>query len=140
MSINRQIKQMLEELKEEHDIENLATFSDLDISEKLKQNDMMIVRYKEFYFNELQRYEELQEKMDLLKGLRYKYYKFEDDREWQKKEIEEYCFPSDKAIIRMQNILAKQMARVRFFETCWKAFDKMGWSMKTFSDREMRGL
>jgi len=140
MTEQEELKQIFNELKSEHNIEEMATFSELDISDKLKINDMMIVKYKELYFNELNNYEILERKMEALKGKRFKYYKFDDEHEWQKKEIEEYCLPSDERIITMKKIMSKQKVRVRFFEMCWKALDKMGWSMKTFSDREMRGL
>lgn len=140
MDENEKLKQIFEELKREHDIENLATFNDLDISEKLRTNEMMVIKYKELYYNELQKYEELERKMDTLRGLRYKHYKFEDDHEWQKKEIEEYCLPSDRSIIQMKKIMARQQVRVRFFDICWRAFNSMGWSMKVFTERERMGM
>lgn len=140
MNENDELKQIFESLKAEHDIENLATFNDLDVSEKLMRNDMMVIKYKELYYTELQRYEELERKMEVLRGLRYKHYKFEDDHEWQKKEIEEYCLPSDSSIIQMKKIMAKQQVKVRFFDMCWKAFNSMGWNMKTFTERERRGI
>jgi hypothetical protein len=40
----------------------------------------------------------------------------------------------------MKKILAKQQVRVRFFDMCFQAFEKMGWSMKTFTDRERIGI
>jgi len=134
------LKQIFETLKEEHNIEEMATFSDLDIAEKLQKNEMMIIKYKELYFNELHKYEILERKMDELKGKRYKHYRFNDDNEWAKPEIEKYCLPADEKIMAMNKLLAKQQVRVRFFDMCWKAFDKMGWSMKVFTDRERMGL
>lgn len=135
-----ELKQIFDELKGEHDIESMVEFSDIDIMDKLKQNEYMIIKYKELYYNELSKYEILERKMEALVGMRYKYYKFEDDQEWDKKEIEKYCLPRDKKIITMKKLMAKQQIRVRFFDMCWRAFDKMAWSMKTFSDRERMGL
>lgn len=135
-----ELKQIFDQLKAEHNIEELATFTDLDISEKLKSNDMMVVKYKELYYHELNQYEILERKMDALSGLRYKHYRFHDDHEWQKKEIEDYCLPSDERIIKMKKIMQKQQVRVRFFDMCWKAFNSMGWNMKTFTEREKHGL
>jgi hypothetical protein len=140
MTEDNELKQIFEQLHEEHPIEEMATFNEMDIAEKLQKNEMMIVRYKEMYYTELQKYEDLEDKMSTLKGRRYKYYKFEDDHEWQKKEIEDYCMPSDPTIIRMKRIMAKQQVRVRFFDMCWRAFDKMGWSMKVFTEREKMGI
>lgn len=135
-----ELKQIFERLKEEHKIEELATFSDLDISEKLQQNEMMVIKYKELYFKELNIYEILERKMEALKGLRYKHYRFHDNHEWNKAEIETYCLPSDEKIILLKKIMAKQQVKVRFFDMCWRAFDKMSWSMKNFTDRERMGL
>lgn len=140
MNEHDELKQIFEDLKSEHKIEELATFSDLDIAEKLQKNEMMVIRYKELYYTELEKYEILERKMDALMGIRYKHYRFDDDNEWAKKEIEDYCLPSDEKIIKMKKIMAKQKVRVRFFDICWKAFNSMGWSMKTFSDREKMGL
>jgi hypothetical protein len=118
MSENDALKQIFEELHNEHPIDEMATFSEIDISEKLRKNEMMIIKYKELYYKELQKYEDLEDKMNTLKGIRYKHYKFNDNHEWNKKEIEEYCLPSDPAIIRMKKIMAKQQVRVRFFQMC----------------------
>lgn len=135
-----ELKQIFDQLKEEHNIEDMIEFSDLDIAEKLQTNELNVIKYKEFYYNELNKYEILERKMDGLKGKKFKYYKFDDDHEWQKKEIEEYCLPSDVTIIALKKIIMKQHVRVRFFEMCWKGLGSMGWNMKTFSDREKRGL
>ncbi len=137
---HNELKQIFESLKAEHNIDDEATFTDLDIAEKLQKNDMMVIRYKELYYSELEKYEVLERKMDALKGIRYKHYKFDDDNEWVKKEIEDYCLPADEKIIKMKKILAKQQVRVRFFDMCWKAFNSMGWNMKTFTERDKLGL
>lgn len=139
-TFENELKEIFERLKEEHPIDEMVQFSDLDIQEKLKKNEMMVIRYKEFYYNELAKYEELERKMEVLTGKRYSYYKFEDEREWQKKEIEQYCLPQDKKINQMKKIMAKQKIRVRFFEMCYRAFEQLGWRMKTFSDRERMNL
>jgi hypothetical protein len=140
MEEHAELKQIFDRLKTEHDIENSATFSDIDIAEKLQKNDMMVIKYKELYFNELNKYEILERKMDALRGIRYKHYKFNEDEEYQKKEIEEYCLPSDPQIIQLKKLMMKQQVKVRFFDMCHKAFSSMGWSMKTFTDREKNGL
>lgn len=140
MSEEQELQQIFDELKAEHDIENEAQFSDIDIHEKLRKNEFMKIKYHDLYQAELRKYEILERKMDALKGIRYKHYRFNDDHEWQKKEIEDYCLPSDPKIIKMKKILAKQQVRVKFFDMCWKAFNSMGWNMKTFTEREKLGL
>lgn len=140
MTEQEELEQIFNELKEQYKIEEQATFSDLDISEKLQKNEMMVIKYKELYFSELEKYEILERKMDALKGKLYKHYRFNDEHEWQKKEIEEYCIPSDAKYIQMKKIMAKQQVKVRFFDMCWRALDKMGWSMKNFTEREKMGI
>ena len=140
MNEQDQLNQIFDELKAEHNIEELAQFSDLDIAEKIQKNEMMVIRYKELHQAEFRKYEILERKMDALRGLRYKHYRFNDDQEWQKKEIEDYCLPSDQKIIQMKKILAKQQVKVKFFDICWRALSSMGWNMKTFTEREKLGL
>jgi hypothetical protein len=140
MNEEQELQQIYDELKEKYDIENEAQFSDLDIAEKLRKNELMKIKYHDLWQTELRKYEILERKMDALKGIRYKHYRFNDDNEWQKKEIEEYCLPSDDKIIKMKKIMAKQMVKVKFFDMCWKAFNSMGWNMKVFTDREKKGI
>ena len=125
---------IVKKLLEEHPIHELVRFSDLDLQTKIEENPFNIVKYKELYFKELAIFEELEMKYDKLVGMRYKFYRFEDDKEWSKPEIEKYCIPSDEKIIQMKKILAKQKARVRFFELCYKGFEQMGWRLKSFID------
>ena len=42
-----ELKQIFEDLKTEYNIEEDATFSDLDIADKLQKNEMMVIKYKE---------------------------------------------------------------------------------------------
>ena len=123
-----------EKLMEEHPITELISFSELDIQDKIAKNPYMIVKYKDLYHKELSHLDHLNDLLDKLIGKQYEFYRFECDREWQKNEIEKYCLPKDKKIIKMKNIIRKQEARVRFFDMCWRAFDKQGWSLKNFID------
>ena len=131
MTEEQELKQIFDSLSAEHDIENMVKFSDLDIHEKLQNNEMLKVKYNDLYQAELRKYEILERKMDALKGLRYKYYRFDDEKEYVKKEIEDYCLPSDEKIIKMKKIMSKQMV---------KAFTSLQWNMKTFTEREKLGL
>lgn len=127
-------EKIVKELLEEHPILDMMKYSELDIQAKLEKNPYLIVKYKELYFKELSIYESLEDKYDKLLGMRYKHYRFEDDHEWQKKEIEQYCLPSDKKILQMKSIMSRQKARVRFFEMAYRGFEKQQWSMKSFID------
>jgi hypothetical protein len=133
-------ERIFNELKEKYPIDDMIKFDETDIQEKLQNNTFNIIHYKELYYKELDIYEELERKMEALTGQRYKYYRFNHDEEWSKPEIEKYCLPIDKKIIRMKKILKKQKVRVRFFELCYKAFEQQGWRMKTYTDRDRHGI
>lgn len=127
-------EKIYKELYEKHPIDEMVKFSELDLGEKLQQNTHYAVTYRDHYHRELDILEDLNDLMGKLKGVRYKYYRFEDDHEWTKQEIENFCFPSDEKIIQMQKIIRRQEIRVRFFEMAWKAFEKVQWNMKQFQE------
>jgi hypothetical protein len=133
-------EKIVKDLLEDHPIHDMVRFSDLNLTEKLEENPFMIVKYKELYYKELAVMEELEVNYEKLIGFRYKFYRFEDDESWTKVEIEKYCIPSDPKVIQMKGIMAKQKARVRFFEIAWKAFEQMGWRMKSFIDAMRIGI
>ena len=127
-------------LKEEHgDIEELVKFDETNIFEKLQDNVLQAIHFKELWYIEVDVMEDLERKMKALKGKRFKHYKFNVEEQWEKKEIEDYCLPADEKIVKMEKIIKKQRIRVRFFEMAWKAFEKQGWNMKTYNDRDKRG-
>jgi len=131
-------KKVLNKLLVDHQIQELVTFSEIDIQEKLKKNPFMIIKYTELHHKELSIMDELQIKYDKLVGLQYKHYRFDDDKEWTKVEIEKYCLPADPKIIQMKKIMDRQSIKIRFFEMAYKAFEKQQWSMKIFSEN-LRG-
>jgi len=124
--------EILENLLKEHPIHDLVKFDELNIQEALTENDFQTVKYKELYHKEIGKLDELQDLLEKLIGTRYEYYRFEDSHEWTKVEIEKFCIPRDPKVLHMKKIIRKQEVRVRFFEMCWKAFDKRAWSMKMF--------
>jgi len=131
-------EKILEKLLNDNPIDEMVKFSEMDIQEKLKENSYMIIKYTELHHKELSIMDELQIKYDKLVGIRYKYYRFDDDKEWTKVEIEKYCLPADTKIIQMKSIINRQNIRIRFFEMAYKAFEKQQWSMKIFSEN-LRG-
>jgi len=131
-------EKILEQLLIDNPIDEMVKFSEIDIQEKLKENSYMIIKYTELHHKELFIMDELQIKYDKLVGIRYKWYRFDDDKEWTKVEIEKYCLPADTKIIQMKKIMDRQNVRIRFFEMAYKAFEKLQWSMKIFSEN-LRG-
>lgn len=133
-------EKIIKELKKEHPIDEMVKFSEIDIMEKLQKNTDMVVRYREIYYLEKYKLENIEDMYEKLLGKRYEYYRFEDDREWTKVEIEKYCLPADEKVLKMKKVMARQKIRVRFFETAYKAFEKLQWNMKVYSDNLKAGV
>lgn len=128
----REKDRIQKKLLEEHPIHEMVKFSELDIAEKLTENTQMLVKYRDLYHKELSRLDKLEDLMERLMGIRYKHYRFDDNHEWSKPEIEKFALPADRKIQRFKRIIRRQKVKVRFFEMCWKAFEKQAWSMKMF--------
>lgn len=133
-------EQIIDDLKKDHPIDDMLKFSEINLMEKLQENEFMSVKYRELYYLELSKLENLEDMYDKLLGIRYTFYKFDDDKEWTKVEIEKYCLPSDVQVLQLKKIIARQKVRTRFFEMCYKGFEKLQWSMKTYSDNLRRGI
>lgn len=131
---------IVKKLLEEHPITEMVKFNDINVQEKLRDVSFQIVKYRELYYAELAKFEELQDKYNKLLGIRYDYYRFETDKELTKVEIEKYYLPKDKKVLLMKKILRDQEIKTRFFETCYKGFEKQQWSLKTFSENLRSGL
>jgi hypothetical protein len=116
----------------EHPIHDLIKFDDINLQKKIQENTTMVVRYRDLYHQELAKLDRLKDLLDKLVGKRYEFYRFNDDKTWTKVEIEKYALPADEKVIQMKKIVRRQEIRVRFFEMCWKAFDKQQWSMRMF--------
>jgi len=127
-----EIKEIGEALLKEHPIDEMVKFSELDIQDKLRENDFYVVKYRDIYHEELAKLDRLNDLIEKLIGIRYKFYRFEDNHEWTKPEIEKFCIPSDRKVLQAKELIRKQEIRVRFFEMAWKAFEKQSWNMKMF--------
>jgi len=137
---SKEESKIIEELKLEHPIDEMVKFSEINIMDRLKENSFMIVKYREHYYLEKSKMEKLDDLYEKLLGLRYKYYRFDDDHAWTKVEIEKYCLPSDSKVLQFKKIMSRQKIRVKFFELCYKGFEQVGWRMKTFSDNLRSGV
>lgn len=116
----------------EHPIHDLIKFDDVNLQQKIQENMTMVVRYRDLYHQALATNDRLKDLLDKLIGKRYEFYRFNDTKTWTKVEIEKYALPADEKVTKMKKIVRKQEIRVRFFEMCWKSFDKQAWNMKMF--------
>jgi hypothetical protein len=134
MNDNKKHEKLFEDLKKRHPIDEMVKFSELDIAEKLQENTELIVRYRDFYHKSLAELDRLNDLLEKLSGIRFKYYRFDCSEKWTKPEIEKYCLPADEKITKMKKIVRRQEIKVRYYEMCWKAFEKQQWSMKLFME------
>lgn len=127
------------DLHEEYPITEHVKFCEFDLHDKLEKNGDLILMYNDLLIKEEAYLEKIENLMDKLLGERYDYYRFESEKNLQKPEIEKYYLPKDPKILAMKNIITKQNIRVKFFKMCVNALNKVGWSMKTYSDNMRRG-
>ena len=125
---------IIKNLIKEHPIEEMVKFDDLNLQEKLKDVSYQIVKYRELQYAELAKLEKLENDYDKLLGIRYDHYRFEIDKELSKVEIEKFYLPKDKKVLHMKEIIRKQKMKTRFFEVCYKGFEKQAWNLKIFSE------
>lgn len=125
-------EEQLEKLKKEWPIEEDISFNEFNITEKLQNNAFLFAKYQDQLNREKAVMDKLLELKEKIIGDVYNYYRFEDDRQLQKPEIEKYYLPRDKKIIRINAIIRKQQTNVDYFTLCCKALDKVGWNMKNF--------
>lgn len=134
-NMEKEKEEILAKLMEEHPITELIQFNDINLQQKVQENTFMIVKYRDLWQREKAVLDELIDLYDKLVGERYDYYKFEQDKELTKPEIEKYYLPKDKKILQMKKIMRRQEIKVGFFEICFKAFEKQQWNLKLFYDQ-----
>ncbi len=123
---------IIKELYDQHPIDDIVSFSEIDISDKLALNAKMMVTYTELLNKEKEALERIISLKDKITGEQYDYYRFNYDKELKPSEIGKYYLPKDQKIININKILRRQQWRVDFFAMCVKAIDKAQWNMKNF--------
>ena len=123
---------IIKELLEEHPIDRIVSFSELDIHEKLSENSNTLVKYMELLNAEREQLYKTTALRDKIVGEQYDHYKFHYDKELKQSEIEKFYLPKDPKVIKANELVNRQSWRVDFFTMCVKAIDKLSWSMKSF--------
>jgi hypothetical protein len=123
---------ILKKLHEEHPIEEMVKFNELNVHECLQENDFLTVKYRDLYHKELDKLERVKEFLEKVEGERFIHYRYNSDKEWTKVEIEEYALKQDPQVRKVKKLIQKQQAIVRFYNMCWKAFESRKWSMSNF--------
>lgn len=131
---------IVEKLHDDNKIDELVSFNETNIIEKLQNNTYLVIQYNELYFKEKNILDKLNEKRDVLVGQRYDYYRFNYDKALKQGEIEKYYLPKDGQILKINEIIKRQQIRVDFFLLCAKQLEKQQWNMKSFLDATRIGL
>lgn len=134
----KQKEEIIEELKNEWNIYDIVNFNEFNIQDKLREHAFQYARFSEQLNHEKFQLNKLKEMKEVLEGQLYHHYRFEMDETLQKGEIEKYYLPKDPKMRKMNKILRNQEIRVKFFEICTNAIDKVGWNMKNFLETMKR--
>lgn len=132
--------EILQELYETHNVEELLSFSEIDLKEKLAINSSKLYHYTELLQKAQNEYNTLLEFRSKLVGEKYHEYKTQSDVLLRQNEIEKYYLPKDPDIIKMNDIISRQKAQVDFFDNIKKSLEKQSWNMQTFFKSMTYGL
>lgn len=130
---------ILKKLREDYDVEELCSFNEFNVQDKLQENSWQVIRFRDLWLREKNKLNRLEDMLEEKNGERYHYYRFEMDENLGKPEIEKYYLPRDEEILRIKRVIRKQEVVVGFFETVYRSLEKMQWNMKNFSDNLKSG-
>ena len=133
-------EEVIEKLLEEHDLDEMTKFSEIDIQDKLQNNAFLIQKYTELLYKEKDIYARIMALKEKILGERYDYYRFGYAKELRPTEIEKFYLPKDEKILSINKILRRQLWRVEFFEITVKSLTSMGWNMKSYLQSLREGL
>ncbi len=123
----------LKNLYNKFEIENILSFNEFDIQEKLQENAYRILQFGDLLIKEKKKLDELNEARDIYIGNLYDNLRFNNDKNLTKVEIEKYYIPTDKKLHLINSKIRKIETRVRFFEIIVKSLEKQSWNMSVFS-------
>lgn len=131
---------VIKELYEEHPIDEMTKFSEIDIQDKLQENSFLVLQYTELLYKEKEQLSKIMRMKDKILGDRYDHYRFNYPKELRQSEIEKFYLPKDTKVIAINKIQRKQEWRVEFFEMAVKSLISMGWNMKSYLQSIKEGL
>jgi len=124
---------VLAKLQEEYDeYIQLLDFNEYNVGDRARSNAYMIEHFRLLSINEKSKLQKLEKKINTKAGELYNHYKYEDDRDLKKVEIEKYYLTTDKELNKLKDLYALQEIRVGFFDTMAEAFKSQGFNIKNF--------
>ena len=130
--------EFLFELSQDYQIEELTTFNEFNLGDKLKQQLFVSEQFRLLYLSEKHDLLKIENLFAKVQGEKYDHYKHEYEKNLTKTEIEKYYLPKDEKILKLKVILDKQAIRCDFFESMWKLIDGMAWKMKLFVTQDTK--
>ena len=126
---------ILKKLQEEYAeyIENL-NFNEFNVGDRARENAYMVEHFRLLAISEKNKLKRIEEQINTKAGELYNHYKYEDDRELSKVEIERYYLPTNGELNRLKRLYAMQEVKVGFFDVMAESFKSQGFSIKNFLD------
>lgn len=133
-------------LIKKHDIENLLTWNELTLEDKLTRQAFLEVQWREMYISANKKLEELKRNKEEIIGeifFEVKYPQMVENSKnpyanvgagLQNKDIERYIIPRDKRIKEVNLKIEFQEVIVDFYLTTYDAIKKNTWNMKNWID------
>lgn len=133
-------EKIIDDLNKEYNIEEIVSFNETNLNDKLQNNPYLVLHFNELYLKEKNILEKLEEKRDQIVGECFDHYRFNYDKQLKTSEIEKYYLVKDVKILKINEIIKRQNIRVQFFDICRKSLEKQQWSMKSFIDATKAGI
>ena len=105
---NSERDQVIEELMSEHPVNDLISFTEYNLQEKLQNNALLVVKYTELYLKEKSILDKIAILRDKITCKKYDYYRFNFEKELQDRIIEKYYLPADPEVIKISKLYLKQ--------------------------------
>lgn len=137
---DKEYTECMEQLKAEHNTDELLTFSEMDITDKLSKNSWLVMQYTELWQKEKNNLDKMNELKEQIIGGLYLKYKKEEPLMLKMTEFEKYYVPSSPDVMKINRLIRKQGWRVSFFASVKNALEKMTWNMKNFMEIKQKGL
>ena len=123
---------IISDLQKKYDINDLLSFNEFNITEKLQNNAYLVEQFRLLCISEKNKLQKIENMINEETGKKYDHFKFVDNRDLSKVEIERYYLPKDEKLIRLKKLYQLQEIRVGFFDACCEAFKAQGWNIRNF--------
>jgi hypothetical protein len=140
MEIDKEYEECIEQLKQKHNTDELLSFNETNLVDKLANNSLLVMQYTELWHKEKNHLDKLIELRERGIGKLWVELRKKEPLLWKQGEFEKYFVPQDKDVIKYNELIRKQRYVVDFYVTIVKGLEKMQWNMKSFLSVKQQGL